>query len=379
MTGQALPDQHGLTTRQAVPSDRAAILSFVERSYQRIARWRVPDRWDWQFAQNPFRASPDVLPVFLALDSAGRIVGQSCVMLVPMQLLGRSHTAGWGCDLFVAPEWRGRGVARRLQASVHAATEVHLSLNMAAETRHLKLELGDALLDPIPVYELTVRYEASAIRQVLEQRFSALRAGYLMSGTSKLLAAIASTSAGWKQSRRGRHPDPSIRLLEGKEFGREHDELWSRVAGSFRSAIERRTPYLDWKYLRQPHLTYRILEAWRGEVLAGFVVFRTSRAPEAACGRIVDVVADPRDQEAVAALIVRAVNSLLEEGCPRVRVATSVSAFAAVFERVGFRRVEEMTAVVGKGEASAEVVKATEGGWLLGMGDGDWDQFPAPG
>jgi GNAT superfamily N-acetyltransferase len=340
-----------------------------------VAKWRIPERWEWQYASNPFWGHQESLPIFIAIDRDSRVVAQSCVMAVPFSLQGKDTIAGWGCDLFVEQQWRGAGVATRLQRMVHAATEVHLSLNMAGETRRIKQRLGDAELAAIPVYELTIRYASSDVRSVLERRLPVQLPDGILSGTSNSLARIASLAQRWRGSLRPRSSE--IVLREGKGFAAEHTTLWKCIAPFFEASVTRSAEYLAWKIAAQPHMRYRSVEAWREGELVGYVVFRSCTAPEAERGRIVDVVAMPDDRVVIRTLLAEAVRLLAAAGAPKIQIATTVTDYAAMAQRLGFRRVYAMPSIIGLAGRDGDSVSELSGRSLLSLGDGDWDQFPS--
>ena len=65
--------------RRAVEADREALASFILEAYGRLADYKNPQHWNWQFWSNPFRQpEQNTLPVAIAMDGE-KIVGQIAV------------------------------------------------------------------------------------------------------------------------------------------------------------------------------------------------------------------------------------------------------------------------------------------------------------
>jgi hypothetical protein len=120
-----------------------------------------------------------------------------------------------------------------------------------------------------------------------------------------------------------------------------------------------------------------VLEAWRGEALAGYAIFRALTEPEPAKGRVVELVAMPQDRVVITSLLLGALELLSAAGVPKIQFATTVPEYSAAARRLGFRRVHEMPSVIGVAGRSGEVASSVSGHAFLSLGDGDWDQFPS--
>ena len=51
--------------RQATLEDRERIMRFLQIAYKDNAQYKFPERWNWEFAHNPFWDGAD-LPVWIA-------------------------------------------------------------------------------------------------------------------------------------------------------------------------------------------------------------------------------------------------------------------------------------------------------------------------
>ena len=74
-----------ITIRRATLEDKPAIFAFLEKAYGDKARYKYPERWEWQFEKNPYKPN-DELPVFIAVTEDGQVVGQSAAMYEPLKI-----------------------------------------------------------------------------------------------------------------------------------------------------------------------------------------------------------------------------------------------------------------------------------------------------
>ena len=84
------------TVRQATLNDRDAIWEFTKAAYGDLAQYKIPQRWNWQFWDNPFvDQREEKLPVWIAVKD-GRIVGQTCGSQVVIKIGDRIEQGAWG-------------------------------------------------------------------------------------------------------------------------------------------------------------------------------------------------------------------------------------------------------------------------------------------
>ena len=67
-------------------------------------------------------------------------------------------------------------------------------------------------------------------------------------------------------------------------------------------AVRRDARYLNWKFIEPPHVRYQAAVLRRGDEVAGYVVYRHLREPQGRVTQIVDFLADPSDERAIATL-----------------------------------------------------------------------------
>lgn len=154
-----------VTVRRATPDDRDEINKFIQIAYQKIWQHRIPDRWEWEYLRNPQLKNCD-LPVFIAVEDTGKVVGQTCTMIEVVKVGDALYNLGWSVDTYVLPEYRGQGLGSRLQKINDESQELFMSLSMSGTNRKIKLKLGSANLDPVPVFRRYQRITSDIFRNV---------------------------------------------------------------------------------------------------------------------------------------------------------------------------------------------------------------------
>lgn len=86
--------------------------------------------------------------------------------------------------------------------------------------------------------------------------------------------------------------------------------LWERIRVKYPVSVERTPDYLLWRFCRHPFLVYRVVVAYAGEKIAGFLIYRIEAADDFSIARIIDLVAeDPAEAPLIAACIKNAESS----------------------------------------------------------------------
>src|SRR5579884_538633 len=104
-----------LLVRRAEPRDEARLIALLERH---VTTRNAAARFDWLYRRNP--AGPAV--TWLALEPGhGDIVGWTTIFPRDFYIDGRMVPGSVGCDAFVLPEHRRRGIAVALHRASRAA------------------------------------------------------------------------------------------------------------------------------------------------------------------------------------------------------------------------------------------------------------------
>ncbi len=356
-----------ITVRQAAFADKPAIFELLRTAYRGRSQYKFPARWEWAFEHNPF-CLPNAPPVWIALDGA-RVVGQSAALVEPLVVDGREVRVGWGIDFFVLPEYRGQGLGTQLQAANNAGNEVFMSLSMAAAAGRIKERLGMQALPPVPVFQKIVYHDPESVLRTLTRRAPGLGALVRAFRLHEFLAARLTT----RDARRDAPRLPraaDIALEEVAEFGAAWDDLWTRLAPVYRALVRRDAAYLNWKFVRQPHMQHQRFLARRGDVPVGGLILRRGQPPERSMGVIVDVFAAPDDTAAIRTLLAHAVAVFRAQRVTFISAASSVRGVQDALRAFGFKQTKAATPMARAG------FSLPQAGWLLGKGDHDWDQYP---
>lgn len=372
-----------ITVRQATIEDKPKIFAFLDKAYDEKARFKYPERWEWQFERNPFR-NLNELPLWIAINENGEIVGQIGSQVEPLKLgPNLRRRLYWGVDLVVLPEYRNQKIGNLLNRTMIAQNENVIALPMSGAYRHYLLELGAKEVDVAHVFRKYLHLDANAIHAALSGRLgnAALARLFLKAFLALRLGDLIAGCANWvlKRQRVSKkslcHQDISI--VEVKEFDTSIDQFWVSVADEFGVMVERTSQFLNWKYVQQPWLQYRIFLAMREGAISGYVILRRSGPSEGDFGIVADLLSSPCDKESITMLLVHALSWFEQEKVKVVYSASSHPVFQCCFIEQRFSKFKEVHPLFRNLDNSPELEKVYEcGKWFFCRSDHDWDQFP---
>lgn len=375
----------GIDVRQAERGDIARLFDFIEKAYGDLSRFKIPNRWYWEFTENPYWKD-DKLPVWIALDGDS-IAGQTCAMRVPIQINGVSTEAAWSVDTIVLREYRGKGVGKLLQKANGNAHRIFMSLSMSKANRHVKAKLGSISLPPVSTYFRLIRLSPQFVRLFLAvrtknrprlnawQNFACqyLFAHRFIAGIFTVPLAISNFL--YQSNKRCLNANYTIEEVE--RFDARIDALWDRLAPFYRNAVKRESAYLNWKFTRQPDLDYRLFILKSGEAVMGFSVLRAPHPKELPIGVIAEVFTNPSDRDALLSLLDHAIG-VLSTSVEAIKIAASTEAYRSVISR-RFLKARDAVPMFLCTEKGIDAELAARSEWFLSSGDHDWDQVvPAP-
>ncbi len=373
-----------IEVRRATLDDKQAIFRFLSKAYADRARYKFPERWEWQFEKNPFR-NQDELPVWIAVDDEGTVVGQTCAMIEPLKIGSDTYRLGWGADMFVLPAYRGQKLGHELQNANYEGNEIFMTLVMSEASRHLEMKLGGFAVDSVTVFRRPARFDAAsafaAFRKRLDSRWPGKVQGAASGALLRLLCllrmdqpvgALINVGRAMRGQRLLRCLDSGVDVRQVREFDQAADRLWDAVSPQFHAIVQRSSAYLNWKYVRQPHMNYELFSASRSGRMCGYVILRKTRSPESNTGIIADLFAPPGDRAVIHTLLAFAVRHLKNQQVERIVAASSVDAYKSALLALGFKKTAEVTPVY----KSRVVPVPAPGSWFLSRGDHDWDQYP---
>lgn len=372
-----------VNVRRAHLSDYPAIAAFIREAYEDLAPFKAQNRWDWQFAKNPYiRFDDGTVPVWIA-ESGGKVVGQIAVQGGALQIDGVTHSAGWIVDVMVLPSHRGLGLGHKLYAAVAKDCPILVTLTMALATRRIAEKLGAVDLGAAKLYSRCARFDGRTVRRYLQVRTAyhprvRWLAGALcryffvhriLAGVGNLLVSVRD---GMVRTPRRR---AETAMVETHRFGPEIDVLWRRLSADFPVAFTRESKFLNWRFFECPQLKYRCFTALRDGSPVGYIVLRETESVELPVGVIVDLLASRVDRKTIEDLVAFALE-FFGDKVAAVQCATSVPEFAEILQSFGFRsvRTERPNCVAADGLVRQRLEKSSAD-WFLSKADHDWDQI----
>jgi GNAT superfamily N-acetyltransferase len=371
-----------IEVRRATPADKQGIFELLPKAYAEKSRYKFPERWEWQFEKNPFRKGNE-LPVWIAVDENGAVVGQIGTMIEPLKIGTETHRVGWGVDAFLLPECRGRGIGLQLYKAAIDGSDVYVGLRMAETARAIQTTLGAVPVDPVAFFarvdRLDATYTFTALRYRLENKWQGkalLRLLHIL-GIDRLIAALVNLRVGMRDLGLGRHTRTGMAITRIDRFDRAADRFWDSVAPQFHAVIQRSSEYLNWKYVQQPHMDYESFTASRDGKLCGYIVLRKTRPPESNSGIVADLLVPIEDRETIRSLLAFAVRRFKELKVNHISAASSCTAYQDALRALGFRKTRDCVPLFHSRVMTPAIASAlVPGSWFLGRSDSDSDQFP---
>lgn len=372
-----------ITIRRATLEDKQAIFAFLNQAYGDKARYKYPERWEWQFENNPFR-DPDALPLWIALNETGNIVGQIGSQIEPLkQGPNLKRRLFWGVDLVVLPEYRNQKIGNKLNQAMVSNTENIIALPMSGAYRHYLLELGATKVDAAQAFQKYLYLDATAIKSTLSNRLADSASFRLFLKAlfglrfDRLISKVANLFLKHQNAPNRSLHFPNISIVEVKEFDSSTDRFWASVADEFEIIVERTSQFLNWKYVQQPFLQYRKFLAFRNGAVSGYIILRRSDSLEGDFGIIADLLSSPSDTESINALLEHTLSWFYQQKVKIVFAASSHPVFQRALTHFKFSKYKEVIPLFKNFDSSYELEQAYESGnWFFGRSDHDWDQYP---
>lgn len=370
-----------ITLRRAVRADTERIATFIRATYGEAARHIVPDRWNWQYLDNP-QVSGDAIPLVVAVRG-DEVVGITSGIPVVLQIGERLHDATWSCQMMVLPSVRGRGLGLGLQKLDAETTPIFISVRMAPSTRHIQGKIGCIPFDPVGIHVRVAHPTGRDVRNYLLLRTArrrrlngVVRFACRFLFADALLAAGLRTAAFLRDRGRGLPaPPPGTTVREVERFGEEADVLWESVRRKYGVIARRDAAFLNWKTLDHPNLKYRAYLAEREGAVRGYIILRKSEPEEPSVGHVIDLLADPDDAATLDALVVHAIRVFGKERAV-VQCEASAPALVRALRARGFHRTGSITPTYRAHDPGiAAELEQRRSEWYITRIDQDLDQL----
>lgn len=323
-----------ITIRSALESDRPQVLTRIREVFGDAPALEAERLWQWQWHQDPRLSQPGYHAVVAEWD--GTIIGNLALIPAGLYLGGRAVDAHWCVSALV--HWglvrqalraakragegtglEGRGGVAEALFDAPLADGVQLGKHISSTMRAVISRIG---------FE-EVENSGSLHRRLSLQRRLSRGIGAV---PARLVAPVANlTLPRLPSARLARDVGP----LEGP-FDSRFDQLWERLQGRFPAVTLRDQGTLQWRYRQHPLFHYRVLTLTDAAALRGYLIYSQFERERRLRGKIVDLFADPSDDEAMLALLAAALRAMKRDAVERVEAFASAAYLNAALQRAGF-------------------------------------------
>ena len=378
-----------IVIRQATLKDREAIWDFMRAAYEEdspgVVQYKVPRRWNWQFADNPFvkdKEEGDLLPIWLACHGQ-EIAGQMCAMPMRITIGGRTYDGGWGCDFIVLKKYRGLGIGWRLNQAYCEHFQVVVHVTQALATAKMWERCGSVAVEPVSILWKIVRLDGAFVFRYLNSKTKARpRWNRTFKALCRLLAAHRIASAGLNAA--GAAGNALRALFRGERTADitevvDLDEAFSAFVESasagYDALVKREPRFLRWKYIANPVIPYHIFVLREDGETKGYVVLRRPHPAELSIGVIADIFTARDDDASMEALVSHAV-AFFGKSVSVIQVLVSADSALRALRRAGFRTIKTYEPHFVCLDADLrERLRTHTRDWLITFADHDQDQI----
>ncbi len=343
--------------------EKTALLNFLRIAYADNPRMSDVHFWDWHFLENP-HVEADNLPIWIAVNNH-EIVGQLAATPVKLKVGNAEKPAMWILDLIVRPDFRRRGLGKKLVAEAENFCPLGLGMNTAEQHSTALLEsCGWTMFGKVPRYTKLL-FPGEALKEI---------------ASVKILRSVANAIFALRRPRiKSDLFGKNLRLIEN--FDASFNDLWRESAAQWTCAVVREADFLNWQYRNQPNKKYDVLAYYENEKLRGYAVlyFRKPEAngalPKAA---ISDLCYHPsKPAQTIDALLGGALQIAVERRVGALVTDVLDNLIEQRLKFFGFGRVKNPLQLLVKSNAHREILENAKQ-WFVTRGDSDASIFEQP-
>lgn len=252
-----------VTIRPAnLPRDKELIVRTLHRYLS--SDW-PETRFEWLYQGNPHGPTR----AWLAVDDTNNdIVGTSAAFPRRISVNGIEKT-GWVLgDFCIADKYRSLGPALQLQRATLAAVSDLREAELCYDFPSTQFKAVYQRLRLAPTAQMIRLAKPLRVDRKLEQliasKILAVSAKWMGNRILQLLDMLRFRDRGWEVA------------LHPGECGDEFTQLNERAALTNGIEVKRSATYLNWRYLKHPNVSFRILTARKKGELQGYVVFSST-------------------------------------------------------------------------------------------------------
>lgn len=343
--------------------EKATLLDFLRVAYADNLRMSDERFWNWHFLENPF-VQTDNLPIWIA-KTGDEIVAQLAATPVKLKVQNEERPAIWILDLIVRPDFRRKGLGKKLVALAEEFCPLGLGMNTAEQHSTALLEsVGWKMFGKIPRYSKLL-FPGEALKEISKIKFLRVAANTVF---APLRPRINENLFG-----------KNLRRVE--IFDAQFDDLWREASAQWTCAVAREAKFLDWQYAQQPGKKYDVLGFYENEKLLGYAVLYF-RKPEAngalSKAALSDLCYHPsKPVETIDALLKGALQIAVERRAGALVTDVLDKKIEGRLKRFGFSRVKNPLQLLVKSAEYNEILTDTRN-WFATRGDSDASIFEPP-
>lgn len=371
--------QEKIIVRKINFGDIYKLQKFYYTAYGFQARYRFPERWEWLYKNNPWIQEEQV-NIYIAESLDKSILGHTGALNVPCKVLDNKIIISWSIDTIVLPEWRGKGIGKKLQITNQNNNELFASLSMSEANKKIKLQINGSLGPECILFIHFASFNHKNQYFSIYTKIKKVIPSFLAHLSTALLYPLVIVAFYWlrqKQKKASSENYNHVYNLKEKNahFGREADIFWSEVRKRYNFAVERNSKYLNWRYASIPWCTFYSLEVRdKWNCILGQAIYRMTDEPEHEVGIITELMDKEADVEMLKVLVLEARDRLIKRGAKQVFIASSDTTHHKAIKKAGFLEISKNNLVYHYRKNLA--LFNSETSVLLTKGDQDWDQYP---